>query len=198
MNVLTVGGKGFVLTAGSGSTVHITGEARPGDAGALFADGRATHDARWAETTLCGRLWAAAFKDWDKGPTCRRCLKLMDKLAPAPELADRFLHVVQVVTDTVLARGSAEILGVPYDRLSALCRHVGSAVRQQSGFAMETAAVPGRNYVAFICSPIADQHLSERMRIVELASDSYYGLGGQTHQRMPSSKVRYWAVWATG
>jgi hypothetical protein len=35
-------------------------------------------------------------------PSCRRCLALMDKLFPPPNLNDRFPLVVQMVADTIL------------------------------------------------------------------------------------------------
>jgi hypothetical protein len=56
----------------------------------------------------------------------------MDKLFPAPELDDRFPLVVQVVMDTVLEFGHAELRGVPGDPQAALRAQVRSAVRKRT------------------------------------------------------------------
>lgn len=85
-------------------------------------DRAALEDPRWLETTLCGRRWILMASGEDSedeqavfAPTCRRCLALMDKLFPQPALDSRFPLTVQIVTDTVIEHGTAEIFGVPGD-----------------------------------------------------------------------------------
>ncbi|MCW2936751.1 MAG: hypothetical protein JWM19_7713 [Actinomycetia bacterium] len=125
---------------------------------------------RWLETTLCGRQWIlmASGEDTEDdeavfAPTCRRCLAIMDKLFPAPELDPRFPLVVQVVTDTVIEHGTAEILGVPGDHQAALRKDVRAAVRNRTGYGMETYAQEAM--VTFVCQPIYDQHELEHARL---------------------------------
>jgi hypothetical protein len=100
---------------------------------------------RWAETTLCGRDWIVmeADPDGEDGaasvPSCRRCLALMDRLFPAPALDERLPLVVQVVTDTVLELGHAELRGVPEDHQAPLRAQVRSVVREEEADWLRTA-----------------------------------------------------------
>jgi hypothetical protein len=133
LNVIEVGGRRLLLTATAGDAVHLTREADSGVPGQAAVPDHYVEDfertyyrasivePKWAERTLCGRDWIMeADRDGEEGeassvPSCRRCLALMDKLFPAPELDGRFRLVVQVVTDTVLEFGHAELRGVPGD-----------------------------------------------------------------------------------
>ena len=226
LNVIKVGGKELLLTSGNGEAVHLAGEARSGNAGrAPFhdwrldpkrAEGRALReryaltsllDPRWAGTTLCGRQWISMETDWDEdsaddsedisSPTCRRCLTLMDKLFPEPELDDRFPLIVQIVTDTVLAHGTAEILGVPGDHQAALRKEVRTAVRKQTGHGMVTFA--HESLVVFVCQPIFDQHAEEHARMAAEAMNKLVVklMSGESAAPMPSPMRLSWDAWAT-
>jgi hypothetical protein len=86
----------------------------------------------------------------------------MDKLFPEPKLDDRFRLVVQLVTDTVLEYGTAEILGVPGNHQAALRKEVRREVRKRTGHGMETYA--HESMVVLVCRPIYDQHAEEHAR----------------------------------
>jgi hypothetical protein len=130
-------------------------------------------------------------------PTCRRCLGLIDKLFPEPELDVRFPLVVQLVTDTILEYGTAEIFGVPGDHQAALRRQVRTAVRKRTGHAMKTYA--HESMVVFVCQPIFDQHAEEHARMAAEAIDraAVKLLGGEPVAPMPSPMRLSWDAWAT-
>jgi hypothetical protein len=226
LNVIKVGDKEFLLTGGNGEAVHLTGAARSGDVGRTpfhdwrldpkRAEGRVLReryalaplaDPRWAETTLCGRQWISMETDWDEdsaddggdvsSPTCRRCLALIDKLFPEPKLDNRFPLVVQLVTDTVLEYGTAEILEVPGDHQAALRREVRTAVRKRTGHGMETYA--HESIVVFVCRPIYDQHADEHARAAAEAMNRVAAklLSGEPVAALPSPMRLSWDAWAT-
>jgi hypothetical protein len=226
LNVIKVGGKEFLLTAGNGEAVHLAREARSDDAGRTpfhdwrldpkRAEGRALReryaltslsDPRWADTSLCGRRWISMETNWDEGsvgdsedvssPTCRRCLALLDQLFPEPELDDRFPLIVQLVTDTVLEHGTAEILGVPGDHQAALRKEVRTAVRKRTGHGMETYA--HESLVVFVCRPIYDQHAEEHARMAAEAMNKVVVnlLSGESTAPLPSPMRLSWDAWAT-
>lgn len=226
LNVIKVGDKEFLLTGGSGEAVHLTREARSGDPGRApfhdwcldpeWSEGRdlrqryalaALTDPRWAETTMCGRQWISMETDWDDdsaddgedvtSPTCRRCLALMDKLFPEPKLDNRFPLIVQLVADTVLEYGTAEIHGVPGDHQAALRREVRTAVRKRAGHGMETYA--HESMVVFVCRPIYDQHAEEYARMAAEAMDGVIAklLSGEPGVARQSPTRLSWDTWAT-
>jgi hypothetical protein len=181
LNVIRIGDSEFLLTEGGGQAIHLT--RRASEDGVMVAavpdyyldelekayDREALDDPRWHETTLCGRQWVAMASGADSqggravfAPTCRRCLAIMDKLFPEPQLNDRFSLIVQFVTDTILVHGTAEILGVPGDHQSALRKEVRAVVKQRTGHGMESYAHEG--IVIFVCRPIYDEHAEEHER----------------------------------
>jgi hypothetical protein len=225
LNVIKVGDDEFLITGGNGQAVHLTRAVRSGDGGRTpfhdwrldprRAEGRVLRerytlasltDPRWAETTLCGRPWISMETDWNEdpvgdgedvtSPTCRRCLALMDKLFPEPQLDNRFPLVVQLVTDTVLEYGTAEILGVPGDHQAALRGEVRAAVRKRTGHGMETYA--HESMVVFVCRPIYDQHADEHARMAAEAMNRIAAklLGGEPVTAMPSPMRLSWDAWA--
>jgi len=216
LNVIRVAGKEFLLTEGGGEAIHLTREAREVEEGVAAApdhylddleatyDRAALEDPRWLETTLCGRRWILmANEDGEDeeavfAPTCRRCMALMDKLFPQPALDPRFPLVVQVVTDTVVEHGTAEILGVAGDHQAVLRREVRAAVRKRSGHGMETYA--HESMVIFVCQPIYDQHAEEHARFAAEAMDMVAAklLSGEPVAPMPSPVRLWWDAWATG
>jgi hypothetical protein len=226
LNVIAAGGKDFLLAGGGGAAVHLVREAESGAAGrAPFHDWRlnpkrdegkrlrqqydlgALKDPRWAEATLCGRHWVSMARSKEEEPvygrevasvpTCRRCLALIDKLFPEPELHDRFPLIVQIVSDTVLEHGTAEVIGVPGDHQAALRREVRAAVRKQTGHRMETYAHD--SVVVFLCQAIYDQHEEENARRAAEAMNRVSALiSGEPVAPVDSPMRLFWSTWANG
>lgn len=217
LNVIAIGDREFLLIVGGGEAIHLAREAGPDEEGRdavpdhYLEDFERVYDStvltapRWLETALCGRQWIvmASGEDLEDdeavfAPTCRRCLAIMDKLFPTPELDPRFLLVVQVVTDTVIEHGTAEILGVPGDHQAALRKEVRAAVRKRTGYGMETYAHEAM--VIFVCQRIYDQHELEHARFAAEAINRVADklLKGEPVEPMQSPTRLSWAAWATG
>jgi hypothetical protein len=223
VNAIRVSDKTLLLTVTGGDAVHLSREAGPGEAkqcavpdwdlGAEFADYKVLgHDAdraalaepRWAQTTLCGRHWIAMadgdgvdpddFNEPAFAPSCRRCLAIMDKLFPGPDLNERFALVVQVITDTVAEHGHAEMWHVPGDQQAALRKQVRSAVRQRTGHGIQTLV--HESMVVFICKPIHQQHADEQARAAAQAMNSI--LAGEPATSLPTPWRLSWDTWAAG
>jgi hypothetical protein len=120
----------------------------------------------------------------------------MDKLFPEPKLDNRFPLVVQLVADTVLEYGTAEILGVPGDHQAALRMEVRTAVRKRTGHGMETYAQESK--VVFVCQPIYDQHAEEYARMAAAALDRLFAEPLDTEPVAPlTSPIRLsWDSWS--
>ena len=108
-------------------------------------------------------------------PTCRRCLAIMDKLFPEPQVNDRFPLIVQFVKDTVLALGTAEIVGVPGDQQAALRKEVRVEVKQQTDHPIESYARGG--FVVFVCQQIYDEHAEEHERRAAALMNAHWSGG---------------------
>lgn len=221
LNAIQVGDKEFLLTETAGDAVHLTRQAGPDEAGRAAVhdwhlsptrkragllrqryDPASLMEPRWAETTLCGRPWIAMVRDEedsdDSGedtfaPTCRRCLALMDKLFPEPELDDRLPLVVQLITDTVVEHGYAEIRGVPGDHHAALRKQVRAAVRKRTGYGIQTLV--HESMIVFVCEPIHEQHADEQSRMAAEVMDSF--LTGKPTPALPTPWRLSWDAWAT-
>jgi hypothetical protein len=211
LNVIEVSGRRFLLTATAGDAIHLTREAVSEEVGQpavpdhYVEDFERTYDKtsivepNWAQTTLCGRDWIImeADTDGEEGeaasvPSCRRCLALMDKLFPAPELDGRFPLVVQVVTDAVLEFGHAEIRGVPGDHQAALRTEVRSAVRKRTGHRLQSHA--HESMIIFVCDSIYQQHADENSRAAMEAMNAF--LTGEHAPSLPTPWRLYWNTWA--
>ena len=221
LNIIPVGDREFLLTVTAGDAVHLSREAgrdetaRGAVPGWHLRRGRVSSRARWhsynrttlaeprwAETTLCGRQWIAMAGD--KGgdvdecgdevfaPTCHRCLAIMDKLFPEPALDDRFALIVQIVTDTIAEHGYAEMRNIPGDQHAALRKQVRSAVRQRTGYGLQSLV--HESMIIFICEPISQQHAAERARAATEAINSV--LTGEATP-MPTPWRLSWDTWAT-
>lgn len=115
-------------------------------------------------------------------PSCRRCLALMDKLFPEPQLDDRFDMAVQALTGTVAEHGYAEMWNVPGDQQAALRKQVRSAVKKNTGDPTQTLA--RGSLLVFVCEPIHQQHAAEREHAIAQATGSV--LTGQPAQPLPT------------
>lgn len=224
LNAIRVGDTEFLLTMTAGDAIHLTRQAGPGETGQGAVqdwhlsstrekartlrqryDPASLTEPRWAGTTLCGRPWIAMARDEEEedsgefgedavAPTCRRCLALMDKLFPEPVLDARFPLVVQLVTDTVVEHGYAEMRGVPGDHHAALRKHVRAAVRKRTGYGIQTFV--HESMVVFVCEPIHDQHAAERSRMAAEAMNDF--LTGESAPALPTPWRLSWDAWATG
>lgn len=213
-NVIRAGSVPLLVTVTSGGTaIHLTPEARPGqpcraavpehyrdDSRKFGYDPAEIADLRWAETTWCGRPWllmAGGDADEDEAaaaPSCRRCLALMDRLFPAPELDGRFPLVVRLVADTIADHGYAEIKSVPGDQQSALRSQVRAEVRRRTGFGCRTYA--HESMVIFVCEPI---HALREAEVPELACEVLSDhLDGAPPLRLRRAWQLSWETWATG
>lgn len=210
LNVIEVSGKQFLLTATAGVAIHLTRETDSEESGQpavpdyYVNDFEQTYDIaavlepKWEETTLCGRQWILmeADRDGEEGealyaPSCRRCLALLDKLFPVPKLNDHFPLIVQVITDTVVEYGTAEILNVPGDQQAALRKEVRAEVKKRAGYGLTTHA--HESMVIFVCDPIYDLHADEHMRRCAGAMDAV--LTGKPVPPQPPTRLS-WSTWA--
>jgi hypothetical protein len=212
INAIRIGDTEYLLTVTVGDAVHLTRETGPGETGQSAVPGRyltpgqgqpatllrgydytALARPRWAAATLCGREWLTMagvswWNDEDLGeeeasaPSCRRCLALMDKLFPEPELDDRFDLALQAVTGTVAEHGYAEMWNVPGDQQAALRKQVRSAVKKRTGHPTQTLA--RGSLLVFVCEPIHQQHAAERERAIAQATGSV--LTGQPALSLPT------------
>jgi hypothetical protein len=210
LNVIEVTGKQFLLTATAGDATHLTRaagskESRQAAVPDHYAeDFERTYDMtailepKWAETTLCGRQWILMEGERDGAdearyaPSCRRCLALLDKLFPAPKLNDRFPLISQIIADTVVEHGTAEILDVPGDQQAALRKEVRAQVRKRTGYGLATHA--HESMVIFVCDPIFDLHADEHMRRAAEATDASFTGKLVSHQSPTRLSWRTWAA----
>ena len=212
LNTIEVSGKQFLLTATAGDAIHLTRETDSKEGGQAAVPDHyvddfdqtyemaAILDPKWEGTTLCGRQWILMEGDHDgeegeasDAPSCRRCLALLDKLFPAPKLNDNFPLIVQIIADTVLEYGTAEILAVPGDQQAALRREVRAVVKKRTGYRLTTHA--HESMVIFVCDPIYDLHADEYMRRGAAAIDAIL-----TGKPVPPQSPTHlsWSTWAAG
>ena len=211
VNAIRIGGSEYLLTVTAGDAVHLTRETGPGEKGQSAVpeqyldpghaqpatllrgyDPAALARPRWEAGTLCGREWLTmagiSLRDDDPcvedaaAPSCRRCLALMDKLFPEPELDDRFDLAVQVIAGTVAEHGYAEMRNVPGDQQAALRRQVRSAVKKRTGHPVQTLA--RGSLLVFVCEPVHQQPSAERERRIAQSFGSV--LTGQPAQPLPT------------
>jgi len=223
VNAIRIGGTEHLLTVTAGDAVHLTRETGPGETGQSAVpeqylapahgqpatllrgyDQAALARPRWEAATLCGREWLtmAGVSLWDDdlggeeaaAPSCRRCLALMDKLFPEPELDDRFDLALQAIAGTVAEHGYAEMRGVPGDQQAALRRQVRSAVKKRTGHPTQTLA--RGSLLVFVCEPIHQQHATERERRIAQSFGSV--LTGQPAQPLPTPWRLSWDTCQAG
>lgn len=222
INAIRIGDIEYLLTVTTGDAVHLTRETGPGETGQSAVPDRflspgpgqlaslrsydqaALAGPRWEAATLCGREWLymAGFSWWDdsldeedaSAPSCRRCLALMDKLFPAPELDDRFDLALQAITGTVAEHGYAEMWNVPGDQQAALRKQVRSAVKKRTGHPTQTLA--RGSLLVFVCEPIHQKHAGEREHAVAEATSSV--LTGQPARPLPTPWRLSWDALAAG
>lgn len=223
INAIRIGGTEYLLTVTAGDAVHLTRETGPGETGQSAVpdwyllpgpgqlaslgsyDQAALARPRWAAATLCGREWLymAGVRWWDdeslgeedaSAPSCRRCLALMDKLFPEPELDDRFDLAVQALTGTVAEHGYAEMWNVPGDQQAALRKQVRSAVKKRTGHPVQTLA--RGSLLVFVCEPIHQQHAAGREHAIAQATSSV--LTGRPAQALPTPWRLSWDALAVG
>lgn len=106
---------------------------------------------RWRPMTLCGRAWGimaagelGPIHHWaspdmspDLAPTCRTCLRSIDRFFPPPAMDDRVRLLAHLAADAVAEHGSAEITGIPGDQLPGFRSRVRQELRRR-GFHSNT------------------------------------------------------------
>ena len=223
INAIRIGETEYLLTVTTGDAVHLTRETGPGESGQSAVPDRfllpgpgqlaslrsydqaALASPRWEAATLCGREWLymAGVRWWDdesldgddpSAPSCRRCLALMDKLFPEPQLDDRFDLAVQALTGTVAEHGYAEMWNVPGDQQAALRKQVRSAVKKRTGHPTQTLA--RGSLLVFVCEPIHQQHAAVREHAIAEATSSV--LTGQPARPLPTPWRLSWDALAAG
>jgi hypothetical protein len=220
-NVIDVNGRSLLLTTtGGGVAVHLTStadELSSGrgavpdfyfsdefDAAGTIAgyDRVALTEPRWSQTTLCGRTWAVMvggdggavgpFGGVAFGPSCRRCLTLIDRHFPRPVPDRRLDLVAELAADAVRSqRGYAEIHDVPGDQQDALRRKVRALIRARTGHPVRTYLVNDVVYVD--CRAISDQHADDSNR--EAAEAISTVLTGRPRRPREQPWVISWVSW---
>lgn len=214
LNAFSAGSVTMLVTVtSSGTAIHLTCEASAGEPrrGAVpehyreesreFGyDPAEVADPRWAESTLCGRPWllmAGGDADEDEAiaaPSCRRCLALMDRFFPAPELDGRFPLVVRLVADAIADHGYAEIVAVPGDQQSALRSRVRAEVRRRTGYGCRTYA--HESMVIFVCEPIHAQREAAMAEVGREVVSDFLDTVPSRGARRPWQLS--WETWAAG
>ncbi len=213
LNIIEVSGQQFLLTVTAGDAIHLTRETGRGESGRpaipdhYAEDFERTYDLAailaptWAATTLCGRQWILMEGERDNqadgeaayAPSCRRCLALLDRLFPAPKLNERFPLIVQVIADTILEHGTAEILDVPGDQQAALRREARAEVKKRTGYGLTTHV--HESMVIFVCDPIYDLHAEEHSRRGAEAMNAIFS--DKPMPQPPPTRLS-WGAWAAG
>ena len=132
-NTITVQER-LYLVAGVGAAAHLVAEASPAESGRAIAvhedDARLNPafdeadlvDVRWRVSTLCGRRdWFMAPREVGSAcelpwlgdeepvyaPTCRRCLRILDRQFATPDADDRLTWTSSVVWRSSSGRGAS-------------------------------------------------------------------------------------------
>ncbi|OHV30306.1 hypothetical protein BBK14_16715 [Parafrankia soli] len=223
VNAVDVGGAPMLLTVTSGGDViHLARAADSASSGRgaahdfYFDPSRpwlsptAAHYAweellapRWAETTLCGKVWAVMVggeggplrEDGEVAfaPTCRRCLALIDRFYPTPHADQRFSLVAQLAADVVCEQGFAEVRGVPGDQQTELRKRIRKLVRARTGYGTKTFCRETTIYAE--CRDIYDQHASAHARVAAEALSEFLTADGEAPSGRPADWVVSWEAW---
>jgi|GEM_PF-1426531 len=223
VNAIDVGGAQMLLTVtGGGDAIHLarTAASSPGRSAVpdfyfdtsrrWYSAAVATYTAaellarRWAETTLCGEVWAVMAggeggplrEDGEVAfaPTCRRCLALIDRYYPKPTADRRFSLVAQLAADVVCEQGFAEVRGVPGDQQTELRKRIRKLVRDRTGHASTTFCRDSTVYIE--CREVYNQHAADHARAGAEAIDEYMAAGGEPRARRPADWVVSWETWS--
>ena len=158
---------------------------------------------RWSPVTLCGRVWAVmiagegeslgAFSDDVAfSPSCKRCLAVMDKLFPAPLPDERLPLVAQLVAESILEHGHAEVRDVPGDQHQPLRTAVRTLVRQRAG--QNCRSYVHESMIFFVSEAIYAEHAEENQRAAAEAIDRALSGKDTTPVREPAWRLS-WDTW---
>lgn len=220
LNAVTVGGEQLLLAeaSGAGIAVHLVaddgdGHGRPAVPAHWFRsdmpgyvsgiaryDRGALESARWSPRTLCGREWMSMVAG-DSGPlyrdqtiqlapTCRRCLTILDRRFPPPNIDDRLGVVTELVARAVDEHGSAEIIGVPGDQVAPLRTELRRVFRKRFGHVGQTVLV--NDVLLVTCDQATEQVRGARRQeaALRLDNDSIAEPPDDSGWRI------YWHTWA--
>lgn len=225
VNAIAVAGQDFLLVEARGTVTHLARVSNGDDARAAVNvaraeypappevipgyDQAAIHHERWAPKTLCGREWnemaageGGTFRLWQEVslvPTCRPCLRAIDKWFPATEAPSGMEVVASYVADTVEGYGFARVVSVPAEHVEALRRSIRKQLRGR-GFRSETHHVDGVVHVFSedAHAEIEPEVLAERDR--EVAARIGQIMRGAATERPPLESqpdVIRWSTWVT-
>jgi hypothetical protein len=166
-------------------------------------DQAALLEPRWALETLCGRVWAVMIPGesgpWNElsdevafSPTCKRCLAVMDKLFPAPLPDERLPLVAQLVAESILDHGHAEVRDVPGDQQQPLRTAVRTLVRQRAG--QNCRSYVHESMIFFVSEAIYAEHAEENQRAAAEAIDRALSGKDTTPVREPAWRLS-WDTW---
>ena len=216
-------GKDFLLVEARGTVTHLAGLSNGEDQRAAVNIDRAEYPVppelipgydqaalnheRSAPRTLCGREWnemaageGGVFRRWQEVslvPTCRTCLRVIDKWFPATGAPSGMELLASVVADTVEAYGFSRVVGVPAEHAEALRRSIREHLRNR-GFRSETHHVDGVVHVFSedAHAAIDPEVLAQRGR--EVANRVGQIIVGEAAERPPlqaQPDVIQWSTW---
>jgi hypothetical protein len=176
LNQITIRDRTLLLTeTGGGVAIHLTKtvtdleHGRPAIPRHVWAIHQPAPDAsladhelsepRWSPRTLCGIRWdtmAGVDPDAPIGahtrrpetPTCRSCLAHIDRWFPSPAVDHRVGLLATLIGDAVHSHGTAEVVGVPGDQMTALRVAARQQLKQRFGIAAKTFVIEDRLIVA--------------------------------------------------
>ena len=197
-NTITIHERLYLL-AGVGVAAHLVAEAGPAEPGRAIAvhedDARLNPaydeadlvDVRWRVSTLCGRPdWFMAPREVGSAyelpwlgdgepvyaPTCRRCLRILDRQFAPPDADDRLTWNVIRCVEELGRWGCFMIDGVPAEQMELLRDQVRTECRRR-GWRFQSSAVDRRLYATSENSlsaerrALVDRDAWERIRMVD-------------------------------
>lgn len=165
-NTIAIHDRNYVLAWAGASAAHLVAAADPDDAARPIVDhadavlnpayeASALTDASWSPRTLCGRdEWVMcpteagrAFQSMWNGreeavpaPTCRRCLRILDKQFAPPAADERLGWNVIRSVEELEQWGCLHILGVPADQAELLRKKLRAEARRRGWKFQSTVA----------------------------------------------------------
>lgn len=219
LNSIRVAGGEYLIVHGSGGTAHLAAEeveaGRPAFDEEDFEsarrrgftdDGPILREARWSPKALCGNEWGcmsptdetAAFFWWTAdevvAPECKKCLRTLDKLFPAPDVKPAVHILADLAAEQVVEHGSTEIHRVPADQVEALRKFAKHALRAK-GFSARTYL---RGDIVIVWSDAAHDAIPvevQRARDREVADAMTARYEGVERPPRATPWRLYWTTW---
>jgi len=224
VNAISVLGRDLLLVeVGVGAEIHLAAEAedgsgRPAVERDRYEDGSWTSvptivlydDAalsaqRWEEATLCGRRWQAMaagesgpirlWRDTALAPTCRSCLRVLDKRFPQPEAPTGVDLLASIIAEAVQEFGSTMVTNVPAEHLEATRRAARKHLRAK-GFRSTTHVVNG---VLHVLSDDASDAIDPDVKRSWFDASMARAMGTEssTSAELPRTQPIDWYTWVS-